>query len=125
MRYCISIFGNITFLYVNSIFPEKVINKRVTRDGSIEYLLKWKGYSDLDNTWEPVENLDCKDLIANFEAKINAELEEDFVVEKVVNKRIRDGAVEYLLKWKGYDNSDNTWEPREHLECEDLIRGMN
>ena len=52
--------------------------------------------------------------------------EAEYEVESVVSKRdtglvsrlmyAGEGKVEYLVKWKGYDASDNTWEPVENLE---------
>jgi len=46
---------------------EKVLDKRKTRSGKIQYLIKWQGYDEKDNTWEPAENVLSKHLITEFE----------------------------------------------------------
>ena len=43
--------------------------------------------------------------------------DEEYEVEKVLDKRVKKGnTVEYLVKWKNYDDpDDNTWEPADNL----------
>lgn len=51
---------------------EKILDKKYDEiDGTIKYFLKWKGYPDSENTWEPIGNLDCDELIEEFERNRN------------------------------------------------------
>ncbi|KAJ1041204.1 hypothetical protein NDA10_002107 [Ustilago hordei] len=45
---------------------EALINKR-SHNGTTEYKVLWRGYSEEAASWEPVENLNCPDLIPEYE----------------------------------------------------------
>jgi len=41
--------------------------------------------------------------------------EEEFEVEKILNKRIVQGKEKFLVQWKGYTAEEDTWESRKNL----------
>ncbi|KAJ1584619.1 hypothetical protein NDA11_003564 [Ustilago hordei] len=45
---------------------EALIDKR-SHNGTTEYKVLWRGYSEETASWEPVENLNCPDLIQEYE----------------------------------------------------------
>ena len=49
--------------------------------------------------------------------------EEEYEVEAILNHRQYRGKRQYLIKWKGYPSSENTWEPQTNLErSEQLLK---
>jgi len=66
---------------------EKIINKKIINK-KIFYLIKWKHYSDMYNTWEPKENLNCDQLIYEFENKnnlINYKIKNNYIyIDKII-----------------------------------------
>lgn len=69
-----------------------MLDKRISPEGNVEYYLKWKGYGDEENSWEPVMNLDCQDLIEEFEANLKRKQktrfsEENEELERPIKKK--------------------------------------
>ncbi len=53
--------------------------------------------------------------------------EQEFEVKKIldVQPRGREHKMHFLVKWKGYPTSDNSWEPKENLHADELIAEYN
>ena len=57
--------------YVCIINKIIILGKNRITNGKTEYFMKWEGYDDSYNTWEPAENLDsCKEMIEEYEEGI-------------------------------------------------------
>ena len=42
-------------------------------------------------------------------------LEEEYLVEKIIWRRVSRQRTDYLIAWEGYDQDGDTFEPKEHL----------
>lgn len=49
---------------------DKIVEMRMKTDGTREFLVHWKRWSSEHDTWEPEENLNCKDLIDKFAERV-------------------------------------------------------
>ena len=112
---------------------EFIVDKRMLK-GKVEYQVKWKGWDHDDNTWEPVGNLDCQELIEEFERTYKADagkkngekrkaddkpgkaakkadtrvkgFSRGLTAEKIIGATNDPGELYFLIKWKGSDEAD-------------------
>ena len=100
-------------------FVEKVLKKRVLK-GVTQYLLKWQGYPDSENSWEPIGVINSPRLIEEFEANLKAKqenktakgFERGLEAEEIIGGTESGGKIKFLLKWKGVNQL-------ELIECEE------
>lgn len=124
---------------------EKIIDKFVDADGTSHYLVKWLGFPDEENTWEAETDLDCRDKINKYEAKLrkyhiafrkkseeakqSAEsaatpIRSDQAngIVKIIDKYVEDdGEVFYQVKWIDESGERISWRSEYDLDCSDRI----
>ncbi|MBN3297985.1 CBX3 protein, partial [Amia calva] len=135
---------------VQEFVVEKIIDRRVT-DGRVEYYLKWKGFTDADNTWEPQDNLDCPELIEEFlnclniaerteespsqpaaqerELENDTELETEQVrgfanglePERIIGSTDSKGELMFLVKWKDSEEVDLVSAKEASVKCPQVV----
>ena len=75
---------------------------------------------EFSNLLEPsveIEDIEGESIDVAEDVEEDVEQEEEYEVESILNKRIKKGKIEYLVKWKGWDLPEhNTWETVENLE---------
>eukprot|EP00091_Calanus_sinicus_P003857 TRINITY_DN14020_c0_g1_i1.p1 TRINITY_DN14020_c0_g1~~TRINITY_DN14020_c0_g1_i1.p1 ORF type:complete len:171 (+),score=47.01 TRINITY_DN14020_c0_g1_i1:470-982(+) len=111
------------------------------REDKTWYLVKWE--KSPKNTWEPEENLTgCQDIIDNFlieektrlrEEEMRRKREEEegaYEVHRILEVKFRkskgkenneEELREFLIRWKGHGEDDDSWEPEENLNCPEMI----
>ena len=105
---------------------EKLVDTR-EEDGETKYRVRWVGYGPEEDTWEPegafVHGV-RKQLLKDLEQeRTGMGVQEEtvgpargrpqsrFQVEKLLNKRVRKGRTEYKVRWEGFGEEEDSWEP--------------
>ncbi|XP_011848032.1 PREDICTED: chromobox protein homolog 5 [Mandrillus leucophaeus] len=80
---------------------EKVLDRRVVK-GQVEYLLKWKGFSEQSN-----------DIARGFERGLEP--------EKIIGATDSCGDLMFLMKWKDTDEADLVLAKEANVKCPQIV----
>jgi len=50
------------------------------------------------------------------QAPVEVEGEEEYIVEEILDSHLRCNKLEFLVKWEGYTNENNLWEPEDNCK---------
>lgn len=116
--------------------PVERVETAEERDGEMHYLLKYRGRDAKDNCWvaqSALPDAHAVELVAAFE---ESQLEEvphedslepdEFYVEALLDRRVsrRTGTPEYLVRWGGFAEDEDCWEPMDGLPA-DMVEAFD
>ncbi|CAO3699328.1 unnamed protein product [Rhizopus microsporus] len=88
---------------------ERLLGHRIT-DGSYEYLIKWKNYSNEYNTWEKERNIFAKGLILDYWRSKGA-------MSRDTSPQVEENLKQYIInaKLSGKPPEGKTWDDVDHV----------
>ncbi|XP_004536439.1 ABC transporter F family member 4 isoform X2 [Ceratitis capitata] len=126
------------------VYEVKDIVGQKVEHGVTYYLIRWKGYTKEDDTWEPEDTLSCPDIIEKFKNKqstsktnkksgaatkkgrpakgdLAADPNKEWEVDKIIDYAEEKNQRVFRIRWKGFGPKADTWEPEENLSCDEII----
>jgi len=52
---------------------EEITDKRIV-NGTVQYKIRWRGYSPDQDTWEPEKNLNCPERVRRYENSLDQQV---------------------------------------------------
>ena len=77
--------------------------------------------AQLSNAASTLESI----VVEHIQAEIASSQEDVYTVERVCDKKTVNGKVHYLLKWEGYSEAHNSWEPLCNIQDRSLVDDFN
>ena len=108
--------GNkLEYVYAGPYRVEAVLGNGRYRLRDLENRLVFDEF-DVSNLRPYHNSIDAEDLA-----------DDEYVVEALINRRKVRQQVQYLVKWRGFAASYNTWEPKEEMmrRCDDLVEAYD
>uniref|UniRef100_A0A1A9Z626 Chromo domain-containing protein n=1 Tax=Glossina pallidipes TaxID=7398 RepID=A0A1A9Z626_GLOPL len=115
---------------------EKIIGHKKVR-GIFHFLMRWKGFTEDDDTWEPEHALNCPAILEKYkkenrlnvpEPRRRAPLRKSAIkrptriVDQIIDYTEKKSGRVFRIRWKGLTSEHDTWEPEKDLTCAALIQ---
>jgi len=107
------------------------------KNGNVtKYLVRWTGFNSDHDSWEPAANLPKNKIAAFNKKQKNADSSDEeeksddedreYAVEKIIMRKGVGKRRLYRIRWAGFSDAHNSWEPEENLGgAKKLVREFN
>ena len=102
----------------NEFEVENILEKKETKIGKVEHLVKWKNVDDLETTWEPADSLESVQiLIDNFEKELKTQIDSVYFTD--------DTGVSYSISATARQEAEQAAENAAQSDTDELFVDVN